>query len=135
VWTKWDPNIIVRVGVTAGGVVDEVGLVFRHIPGEHLVRAWRAFRPRADHAQRIGGFVGAMGVENADRFELRLHSKADPVLEATFAPADAAFSRTQQLEVTNHPYVQSRIDLVEQLVKATSRRPRPRDIATLRSDR
>jgi len=93
VWTKWDPNIIVRVAITAKGVVDEVGLVFRNIPGEHLVRVWRTFRLRADHAQRIGAFVGAMGTESADRFELRLQRSAEPVLEATFVPSNNAFSR------------------------------------------
>ncbi len=93
VWTSKNRSMLVRVALDASGIVDEVGVVFHDVPGEHLVRVWRTFRPRADLAQRIGAFVGAMGVEAAARFELRLQRSDEPVLEATFVPADTAFSR------------------------------------------
>ncbi len=93
VWSSATRSMLVRVAFDASGIVDEVGVVFRDVPGEHLVRAWRTFRPRTDVAQRIGAFVGAMGIENADRFELRLQHNQEPVLEASYVPADTAFSR------------------------------------------
>lgn len=93
VWTSANRSMLVRVALDASGIVDEVGVVFHDVPGEHLVRVWRTFRPRADMAQRIGAVVGAMGIETAGRFELRVQRADDPVLEATFVPADTAFSR------------------------------------------
>lgn len=93
VWTLRNRSMLVRLALDASGIVDEVGLVFHDVPGEHLVRAWRTFRPRADMAQRIGAVVGAMGVEAAGQFELRLQRADEPVLEAMFVPADTAFSR------------------------------------------
>ncbi|MGN6110737.1 MAG: hypothetical protein ACTHU0_36880 [Kofleriaceae bacterium] len=88
VWSLWNPQMTARVAFGEDRVIDEVGVTFRDVPGEHLVRAWRTFQPRAEFAQRIGAFVGAMGVEVAERFEIRFQRTGEPQLEAVFAPAD-----------------------------------------------
>lgn len=93
VWTKSNPTMTVRIHCDASGPLDAVDLSFRTIPAEHLVRIWRTFRPRPDLAQRIGAFVGAMGVEIADSLVLQMTSTGDPTLEATFVPADTPFAR------------------------------------------
>ncbi len=92
VWTKWNPTMTVRIAVDANGILDEVGVGFRNIPGEHLVRVWRTFHSRTDLAQRIGAVVGAMGVETADRLELRMRRTSEPDVEATFVPATTPFA-------------------------------------------
>lgn len=92
VWTKWDPTMTVRVAVDASGPLGNVEVSFGSIPGEHLVRVWRTFSSRPDLAQRIGAFVGAMGVETAARLSLHLSASSDPTLDATFVPASTPFA-------------------------------------------
>lgn len=94
VWTLGQPEITVRVAAHDNSLLDQVGIVFRDIPGEQLARVWRTFRPSADGAQRIGAVVGALGTEIAERLEIRCYRTESPRLDATFVPVDSKFTHT-----------------------------------------
>ena len=93
VWTLSQPEITVRVAAADSGVIDQVGVQFRDVAGENMMRAWSTFRTRPDFAERIGAVVGAMGIESAERFEIRCYRSLQPRLEATFVPSTAKFQR------------------------------------------
>lgn len=94
VWTLNAKRIAVRVAAGDHGPIDQVGVVFTDVVGENMMRAWKTFRARPDFDTRLGTFVGTMGTEIADRFELRLYRTGEPHLEATFTPSSAPFKRT-----------------------------------------
>ena len=94
VWTLNAKRIAVRVATTDNGPIDQVGVVFTDVAGENMMRAWKTFRARADFDKRLGTFVGTIGTEIADRFELRFYRTGEPHLEATFTPSSAPFKRT-----------------------------------------
>jgi hypothetical protein len=94
VWTLNSKRIAVRVATGDNGPIDQVGVVFTDVAGENMMRAWKTFRARADFDTRLGTFVGTIGTEIADRFELRFYRTGEPHLEATFTPSSAPFKRT-----------------------------------------
>ena len=93
VWTANDPRIAVRIATRDSGPLDQVGVMFAEVAGENMMRAWRTFRARPDFDKKLGAFVGAMGHEVADLFELRFYRTGEPQLEATFTPSPLPFGK------------------------------------------
>src|SRR5207247_727596 len=76
--------LVVRLSASSDGVLPELGVEYRVVAAENVLKIWQAVRQNTQISRRMGAFVGATGVEVASAFEIRWTSAEPPACDAFF---------------------------------------------------
>ncbi|MDC0747847.1 hypothetical protein [Polyangium mundeleinium] len=76
--------ISARLVASPEGLSREVGVEYRAVPIEDVVKVWTTFDPLPALGTRLGALAGALNVERAAAFEIHFRSTEPPGLSVTF---------------------------------------------------
>jgi hypothetical protein len=77
-------RIAARLVASGEGLAREVGVEYRAVAIEDVVKVWTTFDPLPELGTRLGALAGALNVERAAAFEVRFRSTEPPALSVTF---------------------------------------------------